>query len=150
MIGTIALVHTTTNGNRTYSGSVPGVYQDHRDASPGSFVHITCDESLPMRRPLSIMRASDDWVEILYKIVGNGLRLLSRKQPGDTVSVLGPLAHRIPPPPVQRIALVPAMTLPGQFKLSRSLRASSRPVFHSTAANTPSTRRALAALAHEA
>ena len=62
-------------------------------ARPGSFVHITCDESLPMRRPLSIMRASGDWVEILYKIVGNGLRLLSRKQPGDAVSVLGPIGR---------------------------------------------------------
>jgi dihydroorotate dehydrogenase electron transfer subunit len=62
-------------------------------AQPGSFVHITCDESLPMRRPLSIMRAGDDWIEILYKIVGNGLRLLSQKQPGDAVSVLGPIGQ---------------------------------------------------------
>ena len=62
-------------------------------AQPGCFVHITCDESLPMRRPLSIMRASNDWVEILYKIVGQGLRLLSRKKPGDTVSVMGPIGQ---------------------------------------------------------
>ena len=62
-------------------------------AQPGTFVHITCDESLPMRRPLSIMRAGDDWVEILYKIVGNGLRLLSQKKPGDVVSVLGPIGQ---------------------------------------------------------
>lgn len=60
-------------------------------AAPGSFVHITCDPSLPMRRPLSIMRAGDDWIEILYKIVGQGLRLLSQKAVGDTVSVLGPI-----------------------------------------------------------
>ncbi|MBT8107475.1 MAG: dihydroorotate dehydrogenase electron transfer subunit [Gammaproteobacteria bacterium] len=62
-------------------------------AQPGSFVHLTCDESLPMRRPLSIMRANDDWVEVLYKIVGQGLRLLSQKQPGDTISVLGPIGQ---------------------------------------------------------
>lgn len=62
-------------------------------AKPGSFVHITCDESLPMRRPLSIMRAGDDWIEILYKIVGDGLRLLSKKRPGDFVSVLGPIGQ---------------------------------------------------------
>ena len=60
-------------------------------AQPGSFVHITCDESLPMRRPLSIMRAGDDWIEVLYKIVGQGLRLLSQKQPGDKASILGPI-----------------------------------------------------------
>ena len=62
-------------------------------AEPGSFVHITCDGSLPMRRPLSIMRAHDDWIEILYKIVGQGLRLLSQKQAGDKVSVLGPIGQ---------------------------------------------------------
>jgi dihydroorotate dehydrogenase electron transfer subunit len=62
-------------------------------AQPGSFVHVTCDESLPMRRPLSIMRAGDDWIEVLYKIVGQGLRLLSRKQAGDSLSVLGPIGQ---------------------------------------------------------
>ena len=62
-------------------------------AGPGSFVHITCDESLPMRRPLSIMRVGDDWIEILYKIVGQGLRLLSQKKPGDSLSVLGPIGQ---------------------------------------------------------
>ena len=62
-------------------------------AEPGCFVHITCDESLPMRRPLSIMRVGEDWIEILYKIVGQGLRLLSQKKPGDLVSVLGPIGQ---------------------------------------------------------
>ena len=49
-------------------------------ARPGSFIHISCDEELPMRRPLSIMRAADDWIEVLYKIVGEGLHLLARKR----------------------------------------------------------------------
>ena len=62
-------------------------------AKPGTFVHLTCDESLPMRRPLSIMRVGDDWVDVLYKIVGPGLRLLSQKQVGDTLSVLGPIGQ---------------------------------------------------------
>lgn len=62
-------------------------------AKAGSFVHVSCDEALPMRRPLSILRAGDDWFEVLYKIVGDGLRLLSKKVPGDTVNVLGPIGH---------------------------------------------------------
>ena len=45
-------------------------------ACAGSFVHIGCDEALPMRRPMSIMRVGEDWIEVLYKIVGDGLRLL--------------------------------------------------------------------------
>jgi dihydroorotate dehydrogenase electron transfer subunit len=62
-------------------------------ARAGSFVHLTCDEELPMRRPLSIMRATDDWIEVLYKVVGEGLHLLTRKQPGDIVSLLGPIGR---------------------------------------------------------
>lgn len=60
-------------------------------AKPGSFVHLTCDPTLPMRRPLSIMRAGDDWIEILYKTHGYGLQLLSKKAIGDTVSIIGPI-----------------------------------------------------------
>jgi len=55
-------------------------------AKPGSFVHLTCDETIAMRRPLSIMRVEDDCIDILYKIVGDGLRRLSNKQPGDSIS----------------------------------------------------------------
>lgn len=62
-------------------------------AKPGSFVHINCDPTLPMRRPLSIMRAGDGWIEVLYKIVGEGLHLLAGKRPGDTISVLGPVGE---------------------------------------------------------
>ena len=62
-------------------------------ARPGTFIHISCDEELPMRRPLSIMRADEDWIEVLYKIVGEGLHLLARKQPGDAVSLLGPIGQ---------------------------------------------------------
>lgn len=68
-------------------------------AQPGNFVHISCDESRPMRRPMSVMRACDDWIEILFKIVGDGLRLLSRKVPGDYVNVLGPIGKPFAPSP---------------------------------------------------
>jgi len=66
-------------------------------AEPGSFVHITCDERLPMRRPLSIMRVTDDCIDILYKIVGDGLRRLAEKQPGDIMSLLGPIGQPFRP-----------------------------------------------------
>ena len=70
-------------------------------AQPGSFAHLTCDVTIPMRRPLSIMRADAKagWIEILYKVVGAGLHALAAKKAGDPISVLGPignpfLAHR--------------------------------------------------------
>jgi dihydroorotate dehydrogenase electron transfer subunit len=66
-----------------------------RRAVPGSFAHLTCDSSVPMRRPLSIMRASPDegWLEFLYKPRGAGLELLGTRRPGETVSVLAPIGH---------------------------------------------------------
>ncbi|HEY4369788.1 MAG TPA: dihydroorotate dehydrogenase electron transfer subunit [Steroidobacteraceae bacterium] len=70
-------------------------------ATPGSFVHLTCDESLPMRRPLSIMRvdAARGSIEVLYKIVGPGLRLLSQKRSGERISTLGPIGNGFVPHP---------------------------------------------------
>ena len=68
-------------------------------ARPGSFVHIRCADDLPMRRPLSIMRtnAAEGWIEVLYKTIGQGLRRLSEVQPGDTLSILGPIGNGFSP-----------------------------------------------------
>jgi dihydroorotate dehydrogenase electron transfer subunit len=64
-------------------------------AQPGSFAHLTCDAAIPMRRPLSIMRAhpSAGWVEFLYKVVGPGLHALAARKAGETVSLLGPIGR---------------------------------------------------------
>lgn len=72
-----------------------------RRARPGAFVHLRCDPRLPLRRPLSIMRADprDGWVEFLYKAVGTGTRLLATKQPGDRLSLLGPIGRPFQPHP---------------------------------------------------
>lgn len=68
-------------------------------AQPGSFAHISCGEAVPMRRPLSIMRADANrgWIEMLYKIVGHGLHCLAERKAGDTVSVLGPIGKGFTP-----------------------------------------------------
>jgi dihydroorotate dehydrogenase electron transfer subunit len=64
-------------------------------ARPGSFVHVRCVEHLPMRRPLSIMRAdaSEGWIELLYKVVGSGTEALATRLAGETLSVLGPIGQ---------------------------------------------------------
>lgn len=70
-------------------------------ALPGSFAHIRCDQSLPMRRPLSIMRASasEGWIDVLFKVVGDGLRARGERRVGDTVSVMGPIGQGFTPHP---------------------------------------------------
>jgi dihydroorotate dehydrogenase electron transfer subunit len=75
-------------------------------ARAGNFVHINCDSALPMRRPLSIMRAVDDCIDVLYKIVGEGLHLLAGKRPGDRLSVLGPIGRPFEPSPERPNALL--------------------------------------------
>jgi len=64
-------------------------------AVAGSFAHIRCDADIPMRRPLSIMRAdpATGEVDFLYKIVGPGLRALSRQSPGNSLSIMGPIGN---------------------------------------------------------
>ena len=70
-------------------------------AEPGSFAHLRCAPLLPMRRPLSIMRADRERgeVEFLYKVVGEGTRLLTERAVGERLSILGPLGRPFRPAP---------------------------------------------------
>jgi dihydroorotate dehydrogenase electron transfer subunit len=45
------------------------------------------------------MRADPEsgWIEVLFKIVGNGLRSLGHRQPGDVMSVIGPIGNGFRP-----------------------------------------------------
>lgn len=64
-----------------------------RAARPGSFIHLSCAETLPMRRPLSIMRthAERGMIEVLYKALGEGLHLLAQRKIGERLNVMGPI-----------------------------------------------------------
>jgi dihydroorotate dehydrogenase electron transfer subunit len=72
-------------------------------AEAGSFAHLTCDPGLPMRRPLSIMQVDREagTVRFLYKIVGQGLRLLAARRPGEVISMLGPIGVPFRPDPTR-------------------------------------------------
>ena len=95
-------------------------------ATPGSFVHLTCDESLPMRRPLSIMRAdaARGSIDVLYKVVGPGLALLANKVAGNRISTLGPIGKGFTPHPARpRTLLVGGgVGIPPMVFLSERLR----------------------------
>ena len=61
-------------------------------AEPGSFVHLTCDPSIPMRRPLSIMRADAEkgWVRwSFYKVLGPGLQALAARKVSKKMGAAG-------------------------------------------------------------
>jgi dihydroorotate dehydrogenase electron transfer subunit len=68
-------------------------------ATAGSFAHVAVDPSIPMRRPLSIMRVdrAAGWIELLYKIHGHGLQNLAARRVGEVVNLLGPIGQGFVP-----------------------------------------------------
>jgi dihydroorotate dehydrogenase electron transfer subunit len=62
---------------------------------PGQFVMVKINSTFDpfLRRPLAILHHSSNTMELLYKIRGTGTFELSRKENGDTLSVLGPLGN---------------------------------------------------------
>ena len=72
------------------------------NAKPGQFMHIRCTSGLYplLRRPMSIadINKKTGTVKIIYRVVGEGTELLSRKLPGSLIDVLGPLRKGFPLP----------------------------------------------------
>ncbi len=64
-----------------------------RQAKPGQFIHVRVSKSFSplLRRPFSVHRAQGQKIEILYKVVGKGTEILSRKSKDEYLDILGPL-----------------------------------------------------------
>ncbi|MEO5331875.1 MAG: hypothetical protein H7839_07605 [Magnetococcus sp. YQC-5] len=62
---------------------------------PGQFVHLTCDDSLTLPRPFSLMDANphQGTVDLFYRIVGRGTELMAAWKEGIQVKLLMPLGH---------------------------------------------------------
>jgi dihydroorotate dehydrogenase electron transfer subunit len=95
-------------------------------ARPGQFVHLQCHPLRPMRRPISIMRASarEGWVDLLYKVVGEGTALLARRERGEKLSVLGPIGvpFEVHPERPRPLLLGGGVGMPPMICLAESLR----------------------------
>jgi len=67
-------------------------------AQPGQFCMLQVQDGyFPLlRRPMSFEQIFKDRLTVLYKIEGEGTRMLSRLQPGRTISVQGPLGCGFP------------------------------------------------------
>jgi len=64
-----------------------------RQVQPGQFIHARVCKSFPplLRRPFSVHRVDGEKIELLYKVVGKGTEILSRKNRGEYLDILGPL-----------------------------------------------------------
>ncbi len=67
---------------------------------PGQFIHVKIGgENGPLfRRPFSVfrrvnLRGDGPGIEIVYKVIGRGTRLMTELREGDVLDILGPLGH---------------------------------------------------------
>lgn len=62
---------------------------------PGQFLNIRVSENVfpLLRRPFSICDVEDDNIFLMFNILGEGTRILSHKNPGELVDILGPLGN---------------------------------------------------------
>jgi dihydroorotate dehydrogenase electron transfer subunit len=65
-------------------------------ANPGQFVMVEVSQGTLeplLRRPMSIHSLKKDKIEILYEVLGEGTKILSRKKSGEYLNVIGPLGN---------------------------------------------------------
>ena len=100
-------------------------------ALPGQFAHLTVDPQRPMRRPISIMRASADegWVDFLYKALGEGTHLLAQRERGERISVLGPIGVPFEIKEKRPLLIGGGVGMPPMIFIADSLRESDRQPF---------------------
>ena len=68
-------------------------------ARAGQFVNVKCGEGRLLRRPLSICQINGDRVKLVFDTKGEGTKWLSRRAPGQSLDILGPLGNGFPMPP---------------------------------------------------
>jgi len=100
-------------------------------ALPGQFAHVTVASRLPLRRPISIMRVDPDqgWVELLYKAVGEGTRLLAKRSPGELLNIMGPIGQSFTVTQARPLLIGGGVGMPPMIFLAESLRNSGRQPF---------------------
>jgi dihydroorotate dehydrogenase electron transfer subunit len=114
MIQTLATVIRNEMLASDYGRLALGCGEGFARATPGQFVMLGFPDAIDplLRRPFSIHRllsadAGGPGIELLYKVVGNATRRLSRVACGAPLSLLGPLGRGFQVPPgLQRLTCV--------------------------------------------
>lgn len=99
-------------------------------AQPGHFVNVYATETITsiLRKPFSIFQADPDSgrIALLYQLKGATTQGMSRKIPGDTVSLVGPLGGQLfsldPRPDAHHIMVGGGYGVPPLVFLSKRLR----------------------------
>ncbi|MBS4172454.1 dihydroorotate dehydrogenase electron transfer subunit [Bacillus sp. FJAT-49736] len=105
---------------------------------PGQFVHIRIEKTVVplLRRPISIAAINKEkqMITLIYRAEGEGTSLLSKKNVGETVNVMGPLGNGFPTNDLvkgQKALLVGGgIGVPPLYELSLQLRKKGIEVIH--------------------
>ena len=63
------------------------------ESKPGQFLHIKCGHSRILRRPISICNVNGDLITFVFEVKGDGTKWLSKRLPGQSLDILGPLGN---------------------------------------------------------
>jgi dihydroorotate dehydrogenase electron transfer subunit len=69
-----------------------------KKSRPGNFFMISVESGLDplLKRPFSVHRSTAREFQILYRVVGKGTTILSKRKQGDVLDVIGPLGNTFP------------------------------------------------------
>jgi len=96
-----ATIVSHTSAGRGYYRLVLKAPDIAKTARPGQFVMLRVSENMDplLARPFGISSVvSKASIEIFYRIVGKGTTALTRREPGEMLSLLGPLGNGFPLP----------------------------------------------------
>lgn len=94
-----AYIEATILANDEIAGNIYRlrVTNNYESAQAGQFFMLRAWGKYPLlSRPLSISDFTPEYIEFLYAVVGAGTEILSRKQVGEKVTLLGPLGNGFP------------------------------------------------------
>jgi dihydroorotate dehydrogenase electron transfer subunit len=87
---------------------------------PGQFVNIKVQENVMdplLRIPIGISSIRKKGISVLYKVVGEGTKVLSRRKKGETINVLGPLGNGFDLTGIQKSTKGKAILISGGYGL---------------------------------
>lgn len=92
--------------------------------APGQFINIKINDSLQpyLRRPMSICDYDDNHIKMIFKVVGEGTKILSQKEIGDTLDCLTGLGNGFVDLNTKKAVVIGGgLGVPPMYKLAKDL-----------------------------
>ncbi|MCK5268355.1 MAG: dihydroorotate dehydrogenase electron transfer subunit [Spirochaetes bacterium] len=104
--------------------------EDFENCTPGQFINILISEKQTpfLRRPFSIYESGDNKLSVIYRKVGPGTELLSKKKEGEKLNILGPLGRPFPDKSGDTILIAGGVGIPPIAYLGRELKKSGKKI----------------------